>query len=39
VLQQQADVVLGHGLGDEGLKHQAVHTLLLQTCRTQSSNV
>ena len=38
VLQQQADVVLAHGLGDERLKHQAVHTLFLQTCRTQRSN-
>lgn len=31
MLEQQADVVLHHGLGDERLKHQAVHTLLTQT--------
>ena len=33
VFQKQADVVLHHGLGDEGLKHHAVHTLVLQPCR------
>ena len=32
VLEQQADVVLQHGPGDERLKHQAVHTLLPQAC-------
>lgn len=31
VLEQKADVMLHHGLGDERLKGQAVHTLLLQT--------
>jgi hypothetical protein len=30
VLQQQADVVLRHGLGDHRLEHQGVHTLLPQ---------
>ena len=34
VLEQQADVVLHHGLGDERLKHQAVHTFLPETCNT-----
>ena len=34
VLEQQADVVLHHGLGDERLEHQAVHTLLPETCNT-----
>lgn len=32
VLEQEADVVLHHGLGDESLEHQAVHTLLPETC-------
>lgn len=32
VLQQEADVVLHHGLGDECFEHQAVHTLLFQAC-------
>lgn len=32
VLQQEAYVVLHHGLGDERLEHQAVDTLLLQPC-------
>lgn len=32
VLEQKAYVVLHHGLGDKRLKHQAVHTLLFQTC-------
>lgn len=31
MLEQETDVVLRHGLGDERLKHQAVHTLLFQT--------
>jgi hypothetical protein len=31
VLEQEAYVVLHHGLGDERLKHQAVDALLLQT--------
>lgn len=31
VLEQQADVVLHHGLGDQCLEHQAVDALLLQT--------
>ena len=31
VLQQQADVVLHHRLGDQRLEDQAVNTLLLQT--------
>lgn len=31
VLEQQADVVLHHRLGDQRLKHQAVDALLLQT--------
>ncbi|TNN76396.1 hypothetical protein EYF80_013261 [Liparis tanakae] len=30
VFEQQADVVLHHGFGNEGLEYQAVHTLLLQ---------
>lgn len=29
VLQQETDVVLHHGLGNERLKHKTVHTLLL----------
>lgn len=32
VLEQEADVVLHHRLGDERLEHQAVHAFLLQTC-------
>lgn len=32
VLQQETDVVLHHGLGDECFEHQAVHTLLFQAC-------
>lgn len=32
VLEQEANVVLHHGLGDQRLEHQAVHALLLQTC-------
>lgn len=31
VLQKQTYVVLHHGLGDERLKNQTVHTLLLKT--------
>lgn len=31
VLEQEADVVLHHGLGDERLEHQAVDALLLET--------
>lgn len=31
VLQKQTDVVLHHGLGNERLKYQTVHTLLLKT--------
>lgn len=31
VLEQEADVVLHHRLGDQCLKHQAVDALLLQT--------
>lgn len=30
VLEQQADIVLHHGLGDQRLEHHAVHTLLTQ---------
>lgn len=32
MLEQEAYVVLHHGLRDERLEHQAVDTLLLQTC-------
>ena len=31
VLEQQADVVVHHGLGDQRLEHQRVHALLPQT--------
>lgn len=37
VLQQQGDVALQHGLGDERLKHQAVLRLLTHTCRGRQS--
>lgn len=33
VLEQEADVVLHHGLGDESLEHQAVDAFLLQSWR------
>lgn len=35
VLQKQTYVVLHHGLGDERLKHQTIHTLLLKTWNRQ----
>lgn len=31
MFEKQTDVVLHHGFGNEGLKYQVVHTLLLQT--------
>lgn len=31
VFEQQTDVVLHHGFGNEGFENKAVHTLLLQT--------
>lgn len=33
VLEQEADVVLHHGFGDESLEHQAVDAFLLQSWR------